>query len=329
MHTHQIENFQHNHMFNIDKKGNESRTRIVVIITFVAMFVEIAVGWLTNSMALYADGWHMGTHAFALGISVIAYSLARKYARDERFTFGTWKIEILGAFSSAIILGVVGLLMIFTSVERLANPLVIQLDEAIIVTIVGLIVNVICALILNAGGGHSHAHFGEEEHEHDHDHEHLHELEHDHGQELKHEDLNLKSAYVHVLTDALTSILAIIALFGAKYFNLYWLDPFMGVVGAVLILRWSFFLLRDTSNILLDRQVNTPLKKKIIGRMESDGDTRVCDIHLWKVEQNRYACIVSLVSGNGVIVDEFKNRLQDISELSHITVETNPCQCEV
>ena len=145
----------------------------------------------------------------------------------------------------------------------------------------------------------------------------------------KHEDLNLKSAYIHVLTDAITSVLAIMALFGAKYFGLNWLDPFMGVVGAALIIRWAYLLLKETSNILLDRQVNTPLKGRIIERMESDGDTRVCDLHLWKVEQNRYSCIISLVSGTGAIVDEFKERLEDIRELSHITIEANPCQCEM
>ena len=337
MHLHRIENWKHNHMFNLDKKGNETRTRIVVMITLIAMFVEITVGWLTNSMALFADGWHMGTHAFALGISVLAYSLARKYARDERFTFGTWKIEILGAYTSAIILGVVGILMIFTSVERLMNPLVIQLNEAITVSVIGLIVNVISALILNFSGSHSHTHYGGVDHRNDHihDHEHSHSESHDQGLENnrvqvgKHNDLNLKSAYIHVLTDAITSILAIMALLGAKYFGLNWLDPFMGVVGAALIIRWSYLLLTETSNILLDRQVNNSLKEKIIDRMESDGDTRVCDLHLWKVEQNRYSCIISLVSGKDTIVDEFKERLKDIRELSHLTVETNQCQCDM
>src|SRR3989304_2766761 len=141
MHNQRIEIWKHPHLFNLNKRGNEIRTRIVVVITFIAMFVEIAVGWLTNSMALYADGWHMGTHAFGLGIAVLAYFLARKFARDERFTFGTWKIEILGAYSSAIVLGIVGIFMIFTSVQRLMNPLVIQLNEAIIVTIIGLTIN--------------------------------------------------------------------------------------------------------------------------------------------------------------------------------------------
>lgn len=332
MHNQRIEIWKHSHLFNLDKKGNEVRTRIVVIITFVAMFVEIIIGWLTNSMALYADGWHMGTHAFGLGISVIAYYLARKYARDSRFTFGTWKIEILGAFSSAIVLGIVGIFMIFTSVERLMNPLVIQLDEAIIVTIIGLIINVICAFILNAGGGHSHAHYGEDDHGHDHGHDHEHEHEHDHdhadghGHEEKHEDLNYKTAYMHVITDALTSVLAIFALFGAKYFGFVWLDPFMGVVGAFLIIRWSFLLLKDTSNILLDRQTSNSLNELIVGKLESDGDTRVSDLHVWKVEQNRYSCIVSLVTGNGVTVDEFKDRLKGMHQLVHVTVEANPCQ---
>ena len=326
MHNQRIEIWKHNHMFNLDKKGNEIRTRIVVVITFVAMFVEIAVGWLTNSMALYADGWHMGTHAFALGISVLAYYLARKYARDDQFTFGTWKIEILGAYSSAIVLGLVGILMIFTSVQRLINPLTIQLNEAIIVTIAGLIINIICALILNSGGGHSHAHYGEDDHGHEHEHEHDHGHDHGHGTDEKHEDLNFKTAYMHVLTDALTSVLAIFALFGAKFFGFIWLDPFMGVVGAVLIIRWAYLLLKDTSNILLDRQTSKSLNELILEKLESDGDTRVSDLHVWKVEQNRYSCIVSLVSGKDITVDEFKDRLKDIQQLVHVTVEANPCQ---
>ena len=344
MHNQRIEIWKHPHLFNLNKRGNEIRTRIVVVITFIAMFVEIAVGWLTNSMALYADGWHMGTHAFGLGIAVLAYFLARKYARDERFTFGTWKIEILGAYSSAIVLGIVGIFMIFTSVERLMNPLVIQLNEAIIVTIIGLTINIICAVILSSGGGHSHAHYGEDEHDHEQDHGHDHEHDHgqahevgeseahdhgqshDHGSDEKHDDLNFKTAYLHVVADAITSVLAIIALLGAKYFGFNWLDPFMGIVGAGLIIRWSYLLLRETSNILLDRQTNTSLNEKIIGKMESDGDTRVSDLHLWKVEQNQYSCIISLVTGKEVTVDEFKNRLKDIHELIHVTVEANPCQ---
>lgn len=351
MHTQRIEIWKHKHNFNLDKKGNENRTRIVVIITFLTMVAEIIFGWLTNSMALYADGWHMGTHAFALGITVLAYILARKYARDERFTFGTWKIEVLGAFSSAIVLGMVGILMVGSSVERLFSPLPIQFNEAILVTFLGLVINVICAVILNAGGGHTHG-FGEHAHDHSHEphshdgehshdeHGHHHDEHHDHshhdhsGHEHGHDekandtdaDLNLRSAYLHVFADAMTSVLALIALAGGKYFGFNWLDPFMGIVGAAMIFRWSVSLIKETSLILLDRQTNVALASKIKDSIEADHDTRVSDLHLWKVEQSRYACIVSLVTGTDCSLDDFKKRLNAFHELVHVTVEVNPCQ---
>lgn len=319
MHTQRIEIWRHKHSFNVEKRGNENRTSIVVIITFVTMLVEIVVGWMTNSMALYADGWHMGTHAFALGISVLAYVLARKYSKDERFTFGTWKIEILGAFSSAIVLGMVGVMMIFTSVERLISPLAILYDQALIVAVVGLVINIVCVLILNSNnGGHSHPSYHDDDHDHPHD--------HGHPIYQGHDDLNFRSAYLHVIADAFTSVLAIAALFGAKYLHFNWLDPFMGIVGAGLILRWSLSLLKDTSGILLDRQSNNPLTSTIKEKFESDGDTRISDLHLWKVEQSRYACIIALVTGKNYQIDEFKKRLNSFPELVHITIEVNLCK---
>lgn len=355
MHTQRIEIWKHKHNFNLDKKGNEDRTKIVVVITFITMIAEITFGWLTNSMALFADGWHMGTHAFALGISVLAYILARKYSKDERFAFGTWKIEILGAFSSAVVLGMVGIIMGFTSVERLFNPLPIHFDQALMVTFLGLAINVACAIILNSQGGHTHGygddahghshgghshgqeHSPEEGHQHPH-HEELHEHSHDdhdhdhstHGHEHaandKDADLNLRSAYLHVFADAMTSVLAILALAGAKYFGFNWLDPFMGIVGAGLIFRWSISLLKDTSVILLDRETNSALASKIKERIESDQDTKVSDLHLWKVEQTRYACIIALVTGTNCSLDDFKKRLNGLHELVHVTIEVNPCQ---
>ena len=332
MHNQRIEIWQHHHRFGIVKKENEKRTMIVVVITFLAMALEIIVGLISNSMALLADGWHMGTHAFALGISVLAYFLARKFSKDERFTFGTWKIEILGAYSSAVILGLIGLIMVYTSVERILNPMEIAYDQALIVAVIGLVVNFACVFILGFKN-HSHG-IG-----HDHDHEDHHEDAHDHGDHPKgghdhadhsasndHEDLNLKSSYLHVLADGLTSVFAIIALLGAKFLNFNFLDPFMGIVGAALIIRWSYLLLKDTSSILLDRQINIPLVDTIKEKIESDGDTRVCDLHLWKVEQNRYACIIALVTGMEYKIDDFKKRLNGFHELVHITIEINPCQ---
>lgn len=311
MHNEQIELWQHHHVFNVEKKVIEKQTLIVVIVTFVTMIAEIFFGWITNSMALFADGWHMGTHAFALGVSLFAYIMARKYAKDHRFTFGTWKIEILGAYTSAIVLGIVGVIMIFYSVERIFNPLSIHYTQALFVAVLGLFVNLICAIILNVGG-HSH----KREHKED---KHSH-----HGH--KHEDLNLKSAYLHVVADALTSVLAIVALLGAKYFYLNWLDPFMGIVGAGLIIRWSFLLLKDTGGILLEREMDNPIVNEIKNEIECDGDSKISDLHIWKVAQNKYSCIIALVTGGKYSIEEYKTRLNKVHELAHISVEINKCK---
>jgi cation diffusion facilitator family transporter len=311
MHNEQIELWQHQHIFNVNKKAIEKRTLIVVIITLITMVAEILFGWISNSMALLADGWHMGTHAFALGISLISYIAARKYAKDETFTFGTWKIEILGAYTSAIVLGLVGLIMIYSSVERMMNPLPIYYNQALFVAVLGLSINLVCAVILNHGG-HAHEH----ENRHHEEDEHLHH----------HEDLNLKSAYLHVVADALTSVLAITALLGAKYFSINWLDPLMGVVGAGLIIHWSLSLLKDTGSILLERETDNPIIDEIKKEIESDGDSKICDLHIWKVSQNKYACIVSLVTARNISIEEYKERLNNMHELAHITIEVNECR---
>lgn len=309
MHKREIELWRHHHVFNGEKKHIEKRTLIVVLITLATMFVEILFGWLTNSMALFADGWHMGTHALAMGISLMAYMLARKYANDRRFTFGTWKIEILGAYSSAIVLGFVGIAMVFTSVERLIHPLPIEYNEALFVAAIGLAVNLLCAFILNFRV-HSH-----QEHSHC----------HSHGTQ---ENLNHKSAYLHIVADAITSVLAIFALLGAKFIQLNWLDPAMGLLGAFLILRWAVLLLKDTSVILLDHETDSELGEAIRAQIESDGDSRVIDLHLWKVADGRFACIISLVTAKKRSMEDYKERLAALPELAHITIEICPCQCE-
>lgn len=311
MHHERIELWQHDHIFNIDKKEIEKLTLIVVMITFVTMIAEILFGWLSNSMALLADGWHMGTHAFALGVSLFAYILARKYAKDESFTFGTWKIEILGAYTSAIVLGIVGIIMIFSSIGRLISPLSIHYNQALFVAVLGLLVNVVCAVILNSGS-RSHAY------------EHHHGPEDDHFH--RHEDLNLKSAYLHVVADALTSVFAIVALLGAKYFNLIWLDPFMGIVGAGLIMHWSYLLLKETGGILLEREIDNPIADEIKHEIESDGNSKICDLHIWKVAESKYSCIVSIVTAGDFLVEEYKKRLTKIHELAHLTIEINQCK---
>jgi cation diffusion facilitator family transporter len=310
MHQENLEMWQHPHLFHADKRTVEKRTLLVVAITFLTMILEIVFGWLANSMALLADGWHMGTHAFALGISLLAYVLARKYAHDRRFTFGTWKIEILGAYSSAIVLGLVGAAMVFTALSRFFKPLAIHYNQAITIAVVGLAVNLLSVAILNyekhplETAGHSHGP----------------------GRTDWRKDLNLKSATLHVLADAFTSVLAIAALLAAKYFNLGWLDPAAGILGAVLILGWAASLLKETAGILLEREMDSPLVGAIRARMEEDGDTRVSDMHLWKVAQDKYACIISLVSAKDCPLSDYKSRLEAFGELVHVTIELNPCQ---
>jgi cation diffusion facilitator family transporter len=310
-HHDHVERWQHQHTFNADKQNIENRTRIVVIITFLMMIAEIFFGWVTNSMALFADGIHMGTHAFALGIALVAYMLARWHASNENFNFGTWKIEILGAYSSALVLGIVAIMMIYTSIERLIHPLVILYDQALLVASLGLLVNLVCAIILNSGL-HSAAH-------------HLTLVTgdvRDHKSATAvHDDLNLKSAYLHVIADALTSIFAIIAILGAKYLAFNRLDPIMGIVGAILIIRWAALLLNDSARILLDYK--SPLSAEIRKQIESDGDSQISDLHVWKIADNNYACIISVVTGKNYLIEDYKKRLKNIPELVHITIEKN------
>jgi cation diffusion facilitator family transporter len=301
-----IESSRYLHEFHIDKTAVERRTLIVVVITFVMMIAEIVFGWLTHSMALLADGWHMGTHAFALGLSLLAYIFARTHAQDHRFTFGTWKIEILGAYSSAVALGLVGLVMAVTSVERFFNPATIRFGQALPVAGLGLIVNLVCAAVLHSGKGEPAGADSSPQ---------------SHGSD----DLNFKSAYLHVVADALTSVLAIAALLGARYFKWTFLDPLMGIVGAALIISWAFSLLKETSGILIDRGLRTdaPLIREIQTRLEADGKTNVDDLHLWRVAEDKYACLVSLESECCDSVEEYKKRLADHPELVHVTIETN------
>lgn len=320
MHGDRIDLWQHDHVFNTSKTAAEKRTMVVVIITILMMVVEIVVGWLTNSMALFADGWHMGTHAFGLGISLGAYLLARKRARDDTFVFGAWKIEILGAYSSAIVLGLVGVMMTWSSIERIVTPLSIDFKGAIIVAVLGLVVNAGCAVILGIGGGHTDA-----GHTHGHDHDH----DHDHAEHApnKTTDLNLKAAFLHVVADAVTSVLAILALLGVGYLGWNWLDPAMGIVGAFMVVRWAVLLLKDTSGILLQRtdKADAPVVDHIRASIESDGDTKISDMHLWRVAQDKYACAISLITGEDRKAEEYKGRLSGRPELAHMTIEVLRC----
>ena len=300
---------KHSHRFDEGNPLAEKNTLRVAILTAVMMVVEIVGGWYYNSMALLADGWHMSSHTVALGLSVFAYTCARRYAHDPRFSFGTWKIEVLGGYTSAIFLVMVAGLMIFQSVERLIAPSPIHYNQAIAIAIVGLLVNLVSAWLLKDGHHHDHAH---DHHDHDgHDH---------HG----HHDLNLRSAYMHVLADAATSVLAIIALFGGKLWGITWLDPVMGLVGAVLVSVWAYSLLRDTGRVLLDAEMNVPVVAEIREVIAaSPVKAQICDLHVWRVGKGKFACILSLATDNDASPEYFKQQLNIHEELVHISIEIN------
>jgi cation diffusion facilitator family transporter len=304
------ERWHHSHVFDEGNPLAERRTRWAVVLTAIMMVVEIAGGWTYNSMALLADGWHMSSHALALGLSVAAYAAARRFASDARFTFGTWKIEVLGSYTSAILLLLVAGLMLYQSVERLFVPATIHYDEAIAIGIVGLLVNLACAWLLRGG----------------HDHGHEHTVHHDHGHHPHdgHQDLNLRAAYMHVVADAATSVLAIIALFGGKLWGASWLDPVMGIVGAALVASWAYGLMRESGRVLLDAEMNAPVAQEIREVMAaSPVEARICDLHVWRVGKGKYACIVSVATNVDVPPDYFKNQLRIHEELVHISVEVN------
>jgi cation diffusion facilitator family transporter len=265
-------------------------------------------GIWTGSMALTADGWHMATHVVALSIAGIAYLLARRWATDDRFAFGTWKIEVLGSFSSALLLGVVAIAMIYESVRRLYSPEAIRYEPALVVAIVGFIVNIVCAFVL--GGDHEHHH-----HDHDHAHEHHHH----------HDDLNLRSAYAHVVTDALTSVLAIGALLAGLWGGWAWMDPAMGIVGALVIGWWARGLIADSARVLLDREMDAPVVAQLREAIESDGDAQVADLHVWRVGRDSRAAVISVVAQNPQSPDAYRARLTGIGSLVHVSVEVNRC----
>ena len=317
MHLTNLDYYRHTHVFYEIRDSDMRRVLFVVLLTFFMMIAEIVFGVLFNSMALLADGWHMATHASALGITLFTFYMVKRLKNDESYSFGTWKIEILGAYTSAILLAMVGIGVVYSSIERILHPAAIQYDHALIVSFIGLAVNVICAIVLNSGG-HSHEHPQPHPHPH-HDHEHEHHGAHEHG-------LGVKSAYLHVLADALTSVFAIVALFGAKLFNLDFLDPAMGIISSVLIFRWSIDLLRESSSILLDRSTDEELPREIRAIIEGDGDTKISDLHLWRVGQDRYACIISLVTNMPKKPQQYKKMLEPVHELVHISLEVVQCE---
>lgn len=310
MHSETVANWSHDHTFlGARHEENERRTWLVVALTAAMMIVEIVGGTIYGSMALIADGWHMSTHAGALAIAAFAYRYARGHARDARFTFGTGKVGELAGYSSALILAVISLLIGYQSLTRLFSPVSIRFDEAIVIATIGLGVNLASAWLLNAGHGHAH------EHDHDHDHDAHHHHHHDH---------NLRAAYLHVLADAVTSLLAIAALLTGRFFGWTWMDPVMGIVGALVIAHWSLRLLRSSGAVLLDTVVDSQLAARIRAKLEIGGD-RLSDLHLWRVGPGHAAVIASIVSDDPQSPDTYKARLEGLDGLSHVTIEVHPC----
>jgi cation diffusion facilitator family transporter len=298
MHTESVERWVHNHTFGQDeKKSAEMRTLIVSVVTILTMIVEIGAGIVFGSMALLADGLHMGSHASALAISVFAYRYTRIHAKDARFNFGTGKVSSLAAFASATMLALVALVMAWESIGRLVSPVVIRFNQAILVAVFGLIINGACLAIL---GGHR-------------------SLRHDH------QDHNFRSAYFHVLADALTSVLAIFALLFGKYMGQQWMDPFMGLVGATLVIRWSWGLLRSSARVLLDLQAPDEVLGTIRTSIESEGDNRVSDLHVWSVGPGIHAAEIAIVSSRPLDPDDYYKLLPEELGLVHVTVETHRC----
>jgi cation diffusion facilitator family transporter len=316
MHSHSIDQWTHQHAFLGERHDeNERRTRLVVALTLVMMIAEIAGGSLFGSMALLADGWHMGTHAAALGIAAFAYRFARRHVGNAHFTFGTGKFGDLAAFASAIILGLIAVQIAYESVLRLMNPVPIVYGEAIVVAVLGLCVNLVSAFLLrdnhdHHGHGHAH-HHADDDHDHDH-----------HGHH--HRDNNLRAAYVHVMADAATSVLAIAALVMAMYSGWVWADPAVGLIGSGVIASWAFGLIKASGAVLLDVRADEKMERTIRARMEV-GDDRVTDLHLWQVGPGHCAVLVAVVSDEPKQPAVYKRRLAGLKGLSHVTVEVETC----
>lgn len=313
--SHDLTAWQHSHDFGMGSRRiqqAERRTRWVVGLTFFAMVIEIAVGWLSGSMALLADGWHMASHVGALGLAAFAYRFARSHANDARYTFGTGKVTALAGYSSALFLGAVAAWMAWESTHRLVAPVTIHYAEAMIVAAFGLAVNLASAWLLD--------------HDHDHDPHHDHEHHGDHGHHHEHVDHNLRAAYLHVLADALTSVLAIVALGGGMLFGWSFLDPVMGIVGAFLVGRWAIGLARDSAGVLLDAEDHGHVAHEIEEVIAALPDHEIADLHLWRIGPASRACIVSLVTHAPLAIEAYREKLAAIDGLDHVTIEINHCR---
>ncbi|SMF27346.1 cation diffusion facilitator family transporter [Tistlia consotensis] len=320
MHSQTLERWTHDHTFGQDvPRRGERPTLVVALVTVVTMVVEIAAGWSFGSMALLADGMHMGSHAVALGLSVFTYSYARRHAGDRRFTFGTGKVNALGAYTSAIVLAGFALVMAWESATRFLAPVPIAFDWALLVAVIGLAVNGVSALLLTTRG---------EDHDHGAGHHHHADGPHEHGHEHHHDrrDQNLRSAYLHVLADALTSVFAIVALLAGKYFGAVWLDPLMGLLGAVLVARWAWFLLKDTSGVLLDRRADERLRDAVRAAIEGVGDNRIADLHVWAIGPGLHAAALCIVTHDPRDPEHYRSLLPSGLGIVHSTIEVHACR---
>lgn len=314
--THDISAWKHRHDFTLGcEHESERRTLYVVALTSAMMVTEIICGWLFNSMAVLADGWHMSTHALALAAGYFAYRFARTHKEHPAFSFGTGKVHALGGYTSAIFLALVAAIVFGESLWRLIYPEPIQYNEALLVACLGFVVNMVSVWLLHIGSDHHH------ELHHDHDHNHTHDHSHDHGH---HHDSNLKAAYAHVVLDAMTSVLAVIGLLVAKYAGWTRIDPMIGIIGAGIIAQWAYQLICNSASVLIDRQPDAALAREIRTRIEADGDSQIADLHVWPVAPGRVAAIVSIVAHDPHPIDYYKEKLHHMP-LDHITIEVNQC----
>ncbi len=314
-----VSRFQHNHRFHGTSTSGERRVSYVILLTGIMMVVEVAAGVMTNSIALLADGIHMGTHLAALSITVFAYWYARRHEDDGRFTFGTGKVSTLGGFASAIFLAAVALFMAAESAARFFDPLDIQFDQAITVACIGLVVNLLSAVLLRDHHHHSHGHG---HHHHDHEHDDHHEHQHSHEPDAKlGTDHNLRGAYLHVLADALTSLTAIIALSSGMLYGYVWMDPAMGVLGSLVVARWAYLLIKETAYVLVDGDHHGEIVDQVRACIEAEPETRIADLHIWRVGPGHLAAILSIVTRIPHPPAYYKELLAHNDSLAHVTVE--------
>jgi cation diffusion facilitator family transporter len=319
MHVHDMAPFEHSHQFGDAAAPKRERALWwVTWITLATMVVELVAGWWSGSLALQADGWHMGTHALALGGAALAAHFSRRVHGSKRFAFGGWKIEVLAAYTSGLLLLAVGVMIGIEAIDALRAQRSIAYREAIAIAVLGLAVNLACAAILARAGGRGHAHHGHDRDHHDHDH-------HDHGHEHQHGDHNFAAAYLHVVADAVTSLLAIAALAGGLWWGLGWLDPAVAIVGALVIGRWAVGVLRHSSRALVDASAPPKLAAQIRALIEGDGDAKLADLHVWQVGPQAYAAALSVVADRPLPSGVYGERLKAVRTLQHATIEVHRC----